>query len=435
MRKTPVSALHRRRGLKDDRAIPGNIDMQTVAGVKNARIRGKSGLVSIAISDDGRIERIGPGAAPRRGGRVIDAQGGLVTPSFVDSHLHLDLAYSLALVPENRSGTLMEAIRLWAARKKTLTAANVRDRAIRAIKAEVSFGTGFIRTHVDVGTAAGLRLCEGVLAAREACRDICDVQVVVFPQDGVIQDRGAFEQMREGLRLGCDVVGGIAHHERTEGDSRRQIDLLMELAAEFDADIDCHIDESDAPESRCTEYLAACALRHGWQGRVTASHVCALASYSDVHARKVIGLLAAARMHVVTNPGVNLHLQGRFDTYPKRRGLTRARELLAAGVNVAAGQDCIRDPFYPMGTGQMLEAAHLLVHADHFSTPALIESAFDAITVNAARALRLKQYGLRGGAPADLAVLPTPDAHESIRLRPRPTAVLKRGRQVRVTAE
>lgn len=404
--------------------------MRTVAGVRNARIRGRRGLVSILLSGEGRIARVGERVQFPRGARTIDAQGGLITPSFIDPHLHLDLAYSLDLVPANRSGTLMEAIRHWSAAKRKLTPANVRERAIRAIQTEVSFGTGCIRTHVDVATSAGLRLCEGVLAAREACRDICDVQVVVFPQDGVIRDSGAFAQMREGLKMGADVVGGIAHHERSDDDSKRQIDLLMELAAEFDADVDCHIDETDDPESRCTEYLAARTIATGWQGRVTASHVCALASYADAHARKVMDLLLEARMHVVTNPGVNLHLQGRYDGYPKRRGLTRVRELLAAGVNVAAGQDCIRDPFYPMGTGQMLEVAHMLVHADHLSTPAQIEQAFDAVTKNAAAALRLRGYGIRVGAAADLVILPVASVHEAIRTRPLPTAVIKGGRVV-----
>jgi len=389
----------------------------------------------VVFSDDGRIIAIAPQRRFPRGAPVFDARGDLLTPSFVDPHLHLDLAYSADLVPENRSGTLLEAIRLWSAFKRRLRPRDVTARAVRAIHAEVSFGTGFIRNHVDVGSTAGLRLCEGVLAAREKCRHLCDVQMVVFPQDGILRDRGALDRMREAMRMGCDVIGGIAHFERTESDSRRHIDLLFELAAEFDAPIDCHIDETDAPESRCVEYLAAATIEGGWQGRVTASHVCALSSYTDVHARKVIDLLREARIHVVTNPQVNLHLQGRYDRYPKRRGLTRVRELLAAGVNVAAGQDCIHDPFYPMGTGQMLDVAHTLVHADHLSSPALIEEAFDAITTRAAAVLGLRDYGLRRGAFADIAVLPVESASEALRLRPRPSAVFKRGITPRVDGE
>jgi cytosine deaminase len=320
-----------------------------ISAIRNARLRGRRQVQDILINDAGRIEKVGAKLRAPRGGRVIDADGGLVVPSFVDSHLHLDLAYSLDVVKPNKSGTLMEAIRHWDEAKRRMTAADVRERAIRAIHAEVGFGTGAIRTHVDVGTGAGLRLVDGVLAAREACKHMVDIQIAVFPQDGILKDPGAYDQMRAALERGCDLVGGIAHNERTEDDSIRHIEMLFELAAEFDADIDCHIDENDNPYSRCTEYLAAKTIECGWQGRVTASHVCALASYDDVHASKVIGLLHDARVNVVTNPGVNLHLQGRFDRYPKRRGLTRVTELLAAGVNVAVGQDCIRDPFYPFG--------------------------------------------------------------------------------------
>ena len=401
--------------------------MEQVQSIRNARVRGREGLFDLALAADGRIERVEPASGRPAGPAEIDAGGMLVVPSFIDSHLHLDLAYSLDLVPPNESGTLAEAIRHWERVKRGLTPDNVRDRAIRAIREEVSFGTGFIRTHVDVGTSAGLRLCEGVLAARERTRDLVDIQVVAFPQDGILQDPGVLDVMREALRMGCDLVGGIAHNERTDDDSRRHIDLLFDLAEEFDRDIDCHIDETDDPNSRCTEVLAARTIERGWQGRVTASHVCALAAYDNVHAAKVIRLLAAAEVNVVTNPGVNLHLQGRFDRYPKRRGLTRVRELLAAGVNVSAGQDCIRDPFYPLGTGSLLEVGHLLIHADHLSTAAQIERVADVITANAARTLRLSQYGLEPGCRADLVVLPVNAMHEAFRTRPAPLAVLKRG--------
>ncbi len=404
--------------------------MEQVQSIRNAQMRGREGLFDLTLSADGRIERVEPASGQPAGPADIDAGGMLVMPSFIDSHLHLDLAYSLDLVPPNESGTLAEAIRHWERVKRELTPDNVRDRAIRAIREEVSFGTGFIRTHVDVGTSAGLRLCEGVLAARERTRDRVDIQVVAFPQDGILQDPGVLDVMREALRMGCDLVGGIAHNERTDDDSRQHIDLLFDLAEEFDRDIDCHIDETDDPYSRCTEVLAARAIERGWKGRVTASHVCALSSYDNVHAAKVIRLLAAAEVNVVTNPGVNLHLQGRFDRYPKRRGLTRVRELLAAGVNVSAGQDCIRDPFYPLGTGSLLEVGHLLIHADHLSTAAQIERVADIITANAARTLRLSQYGLEPGCRADLVVLPVDSMHEAFRTRPAPPAVLKRGVRV-----
>lgn len=404
--------------------------MAQVIRIVNGVLRGKPGLHSIDI-DAGKINAVnlqqqnltaGPGE--------IDAAGGLVVPSFIDLHLHLDLAYSLDIVPENKSGTLVEAIRLYAEAKANFTPQSVCERAVRAIHDEVGFGTGAIRNHVDIGATAGLRLTEGILMAREQTRELADIQVVAFPQDGVVRDKGCIERMREALKMGVDMVGGIAHYERTPTDSQEQIRLLFDLAEEFDRDIDCHIDETDSPESRCVEYLAAETIKRGWQGRVTASHVCALSSYEPVHAHKVVSLLAEAQVNVVTNPGVNLHLQGRFDTYPKRRGLTRVRQLMAAGVNVSAGQDCIKDPFYPFGTGQMLEVAHLLVHADHLSLPPQVEAVMDAITVNPAKAMRRTDYGLNPGCRADLTVLPVPSSHEAIRCRPRPTAVLKNGCRV-----
>jgi cytosine deaminase len=406
--------------------------VKPIRRILNARLRNKPGLHTIDIDDTGTIAAVTPAQqqAAQDSPDTLDAAGGLVLPGFIDPHLHLDLAYSLDLVPENKSGTLFEAIRLYAEAKKSFTPESVRDRALRAIDAEIGFGTTAIRNHVDVGSTAGLRLTEGVLAAAEKTRDRIDVQTVVFPQDGILRDPGALERMREALRMGCHVVGGIAHYERTPRDSERHIELIFDLAEEFDRDIDCHIDETDSPASRCVEYLAAETIKRGWQNRVTASHVCALAGYDDVHAAKVIGLLAEARVHVVTNPGVNLHLQGRYDRYPKRRGLTRVRELLAAGVNVAAGQDCIRDPFYPLGTGQMLEVAHLLVHADHLAAPAQLDQVLDTITTNPAAAMRRTDYGTDPGCRADLVILPVDSAHEAIRLRPKPVAVLKSARHV-----
>jgi len=405
--------------------------MQRIRSIHHARLHGKRGTFRIEIGDEGRIESIRPGTS-RSGGtaRGLDARGGLVLPSFVDPHLHLDLAYTLDEVPANRSGTLLEAIASWSEHKKTITAKQVTERACRAIDDEIGFGTGYIRTHVDVAVNSGLRLCEGVLAAREKRRGRIDIQVAAFPQDGILRDPGALEQMREAMRLGCDVVGGIAHNERTPQDSRRHIELLFDVAEEFDAPIDCHIDETDDPQSMCTEQLAALTIERGWQGRVTASHACALSCYDDAHARKVINLILEARMTVVTNPGVNLHLQGRYDGYPKRRGLTRVKQLLIEGVPVGAGQDCIRDPFYPLGTGQMLEQAHLLVHADHLSMPREMDWALAAVTTNAARVMGLSGYGVRAGAFADLVILPVEDVHEAIRRRPRPKQVLKRGATV-----
>jgi len=401
--------------------------MQRIHAIRNARIRGRARLCDIELSADGVISEITDAGRAIAGNAEIDAQGMLVLPSPIDSHLHLDLAYSMERVAPNVSGTLGEAILHWSEAKRNLRPDEVCHRALRGIRDEVGFGTGHIRTHVDVSTAAGLRLCEGVLLAREQARAWVDIQVVAFPQDGILKDRGAEGLIREALAMGCDLIGGIAHNERTDEASRRHIETLFDLAEEFDRDIDWHIDETDDARSRCVEVLAARALEREWQDRVTASHVCALASYDDSHAAKVIDLLAEARVHVVTNPGVNLHLQGRHDDYPKRRGLTRVRQLLAAGVNVSAGQDCIKDPFYPMGTGNLFDVGHLLIHADHLSTAAQIDQVADVITTNAARTLGLDRYGLIPGKSGDLVVLSVESVHDAFRTHLPPVAVVKNG--------
>ncbi len=414
-----------------------------LTAIINARLLDADGLWTVRLRD-GHISTVEPQPAAAARAPIeygtFDASGALLVPALVDPHVHLDLAYSLELVPENRSGTLLEAIALWSAAKARLTAEDVRGRAVRAIHEEISHGTGMIRSHVDVASAAGMRLCEGVLAAREASAGQCAIQLVAFPQDGLIRDPQAADLMRTALSAGVDLVGGIPHIERTGADGVRHLELVFDLAEAFNADIDVHIDESDDPGSMYTEHLAALTIRRGFQGRVTASHVCALSSYTDVHAARVIDLLAEARINVVTNPGVNLHLQGRFDRYPKRRGLTRVRELLARGVLCAAGQDCICDPFYPLGNGCLLDQSFLLAHADHLSQPAQLRQAFDMVCGMAARVTR--GAGHRGqpgdktlgvvapGAPAHLALFEPADVAELVRLRPKPRAVLHAGRRV-----
>ena len=266
-----------------------------------------------------------------------------------------------------------------------------------------------------------------VLAASEATRDICKVQLVAFPQDGLIRDPKAADFMRESLRAGIDLVGGIPHIERTPQDGWRHLALVFDLAAEFDAPIDVHIDETDDPQSMFTEQLAAMTIERGWRGRVTASHVCALSSYDDAHAARVMDLLAEAQINVVTNPAVNLYLQGRFDNYPKRRGLTRVRELLERGIRCAAGQDCINDPFYPFGKGQLSEQVFLLIHAEHMSAPEWFPKACEMVCCQAGEVIGLGSHRVEVGAPANLLVHALPDMWEIVRLRPEPLAVLHGG--------
>ncbi len=400
--------------------------------IAHARLLDRDCLFSLRL-ESGRIASITPegGGAPASP-EALDAAGGLVVPSLVDAHLHLDLAHTLdlpiSILPPNRSGTLLEAIAIWSRAKAHLLPGDVERSATRAIREIVGSGGGFIRSHVDVGSSAGLRLCQGVLAARQQTSAACRVQLVAFPQDGILRDPDALPQMREALRMGVEIVGGIPHIERTTSDGLRHLATVFDLAGEFDAAIDVHIDETDDPSSRYTEHLAAMTIERGWQGRVTASHVCALAGYDEAHAARVMDLLAEARVSVVTNPGVNLHLQGRFDRYPMRRGLTRVRDLLSRGVDCAAGQDCIRDVFYPLGSGAPLDQALLLAHAEHMASPGQLRQAFDLVCGMAARVVGSGERGVRVGGSADLAVFACETVEELVRLRPAPLLVYFEGR-------
>lgn len=403
----------------------------TPTRIVNARLPHRSGHFAFHLGG-GKIQQVTPQPAANEnaGADDLDARGGIVTASLVDCHLHLDLAYTLDTTEPNRSGTLLEAIGIWSQAKLALTPEDVRRRAVTAIQAEVGFGTGFIRSHVDVASTAGLRLTRGVLEARRDMHEQCEIQLVAFPQDGLIRDPGAKANIEEAVRLGVDRIGGIPHFERTAREGIQHLEAVFDIAARLDKPIDVHIDETDDADSKFTEHLAALTIERGFQGRVTASHVCALASYSDVHAARVIDLLAEARVSVVTNPGVNLHLQGRFDRYPKRRGLTRVSELLDRGVDCAAGQDCIRDVFYPLGNGNMLDQAFLLVHADHMGSPKRLHQAFDMVCDMAARVAGRKHHGVEAGAAANLAVFPVETVDDLVRERPRPRAVLRAGNVV-----
>ena len=408
--------------------------------IVNARRRDEVGLWTIRIAQ-GRITTLetqgdaGPKAGDLGAADVIDAAGGLVTPAMIDAHVHLDLAYSLDLLPPSQSDSSSAALALWSQLKPELTVENVRARAERAIRAEVGFGTGILRSQVDVSPAAGLRLCEGVLAAREATQEICKVQLVAFPRDGLVHDPKAVDLVRQALRAGVDVVGGIPHIEPTPRDGRRHLELVFDLAAEFGAPIDVHIDETDDPRNTHVEHLAALTIERGWQGRVTASDLCALSSLADADADRVMDRLAEAQINVVTNPAVNLFLQGRRDRYPKPRGLTRVSELLDRGIKCAAGQDHISDPFYPLGTGQVLEQVFLLVHAEHMGSPEQLQQACMMVCCTAGEVIGLECHRKEPGALANLVVFPVPDRRELVRLRPRPIAVLHGGRLVAGSCE
>ena len=395
--------------------------------VRKARLRGKKALVDIAVKE-GKIVKI----AKRIGGRakkVINADGRLVTPTFIDPHLHLDKALISEVVRENKSGTLMEAIEIiWEKKQKYTIEDNV-ARAGRVIEWGVKNGTTIFRSHVDVDTVGGLKPLYGVLEARKRYRDIADVQIVAFPQEGIVQDPGCEELMREAMELGADAVGGMPYNEMTEGDSKRHIDICFEIAREFDADIDMHVDETDDPNARTLQYLAAKTIRENYQGRVTAGHTCALGSYDPYYAAKVIDLVKLADINMVTNPATNLMLEGRLDRGPIRRGLTRVKELLEAGVNVVYGQDCLKDTFYPTwGKEDMLEVGLITAHAVQLTWPKEIETLFDMPTVGSARLLRLKDYGIAVGRTASFNVIDAETVQEAFRTQADRLYVIRKGR-------
>jgi cytosine deaminase len=397
--------------------------------IRNAQLHRQARLVDIAVKD-GIFVHIGKDLVDGTGMREIDAAGRLVVPPFIDAHVHLDAVLTVGKPRYNSSGTLLEGIQIWSERKPDLTHEDVKQRALEEIKWEVAQGTLHIRSHVDVCDPR-LTALHALLEVREEVRDICDLQLVAFPQDGILAFPHGRELMRRAIELGCDIVGGIPHYEWTRDMGVEDVHYAFALAKEFNRDIDCHCDETDDPLSRFTEVMAADTIEQGWQGRVTASHCTAMHSYDNAYAFKLLGLLARAQVNIVANPFDNVVLQGRFDTYPKRRGITRVKELLAAGVNVALGHDSIMDPWFPLGRGDMLAAAQLALFLCHMSGYEEIDAVLDLITTNAARALRIQdRYGIAEGKPADFLVLDAPSAFEALRLLSTRLHVFKGGREI-----
>lgn len=400
--------------------------------IRHARLHRHEGLVDLAIAA-GRFARIAPDLSTLTATREIDAVGRLLSPPLIDSHVHLDAVLTVGQPRYNTSGTLLEGIRIWSERKAELSVAEVKQRALQAIAWEVAQGTLHIRSHVDVCDPQ-LTALRALLEVREEVRDICDLQLVAFPQDGIYSFPQGKALMRTAVELGCDLVGGIPHYESTNELGAEDVHYAFALAKEFQRDIDCHCDETDDPHSRFTEVMAADTLQQGWQGRVTASHCTAMHSYNDAYALKLIYVLARAQVNVVANPFDNVVLQGRLDTYPKRRGITRVKELLAAGVNVSLGHDSIMDPWFPLGRGNMLAAAQLALLLCHMSGYQDIQDTLDLVTTNAARTLRIQdRYGIGEGLPASFLILDAPSAFEALRLLPACLHVFKDGREVATT--
>jgi cytosine deaminase len=397
--------------------------------VKNATLPdGRVGM-SVAASD-GKIVEVTAGLnVPAQ--QVVDAQGLLLSPPFVDAHFHMDATLSYGLPRVNQSGTLLEGIALWGELKPLLTQEALLQRALTYCDWAVAKGLLAIRTHVDVCDPRLLAVA-ALLEVKRRVAPYLDLQLVAFPQDGLLRGPQGPQQhmdnLKRALDLGVDVVGGIPHFERTMADGALSVKLLCELAAKRGLMVDMHCDESDDPLSRHVETLAFEAQRLGLQGRVTGSHLTSMHSMDNYYASKLIPLMAEAQLQVVANPLINITLQGRHDSYPKRRGMTRVPELLSAGINVAFGHDCVMDPWYSLGSGDMLEVAHMGLHVAQMTSQAAMRQCFDAVTVNPARLLGLPGYGLAAGCFADFVLLQARDPVEAIRLRATRLQVFKRGK-------
>ena len=381
--------------------------------------------MSVAVQG-GRIVEVAPGLhAPAH--ETVHAQGQLLSPPFCDPHFHMDATLSYGLPRVNHSGTLLEGIALWGELKPMLTEEALVERALTYCDWAVAKGLLAIRSHVDTSDPSLLPV-RAMLEVKQRVASYLDLQLVAFPQDGVLRTPGGLDNLQRALDLGVDVVGGIPHFERTMGEGAASVKLLCELAAERGLPVDMHCDESDDPLSRHIETLALETQRLGLQGRVNGSHLTSMHSMDNYYVSKLIPLIAESGVSAVANPLINITLQGRHDTYPKRRGMTRVPELMAAGVTVAFGHDCVMDPWYSLGSGDMLEVAHMGLHVAQMTSQAGIRDAFDAVTTRAARAMGLADYGLEPGKPASFVLLQARDVSEAIRLRAPRLKVWRAGR-------
>jgi cytosine/creatinine deaminase len=360
---------------------------------------------------------------------TIDAIGRFVSPPFVDPHFHMDATLSLGRPRLNRSGTLLEGIALWGELKPLLTHEAVIERAMRYCDLAVSQGLLFIRSHVDICDDRLLAV-EALLEVKKRVAPYITLQLVAFPQDGYLRSPNAKANLKRALDLGVDVVGGIPHFERTMADGADSVRQLCRLAADRGLLVDLHCDETDDPLSRHVETLAEQTTLLGLQGRVAGSHLTSMHSMDNYYVSKLLPLMHEAELHAIANPLINICIQGRHDSYPKRRGLTRVPEMLAAGINVAFGQDCVMDPWYSLGTADPLDAAHMAVHVAQMTGLDAMAQCFAAVTSNAAAAMNIAGYGLAKGHAADMVLLDARDPVEAIRMRPPRLAVIRAGRVI-----
>jgi cytosine deaminase len=388
-----------------------------------ARVPGSEELRDIGVRD-GRLVAPEPDAH-----EVVHLQGGLVTPPLVEPHIHLDAVLTEGQPRPNLTGSLFEGIAIWGERVRSLTMEDVKARVRKVLRWQLANGVQHVRSHVDVCDPE-LRALRALVELREEIGDQIELQLVAFPQQGMLSYEGGTALMHQAVALGVDAVGGIPHYELTREMGVESVKFAFALAADHGLRVDIHCDETDDDHSRFVEVMAAETITRGMAGRVTASHTTAMHSYNNAYAYRVINNIARAGMHMVTNPLDNSVLQGRFDSYPIRRGHTRVKELQAAGVNVCIGHDSVMDPWYPLGIGDPLQAAFVLAHYGQMSGAEELKRLVDMITVNPARALGVEGYGLVEGGPASLVVFDAPSEMDALRLLPRRRLVLRRGQVV-----
>ncbi len=398
--------------------------------VKNARLQNNNTNVDIGIKK-GKIhsvESVIAGDAVK----VIDAESSFVTPPFVDPHFHLDATLSYGQPRINQSGTLLEGIALWGELNPTQSIEDFEARALEFCHWSIARGVLALRSHVDISDHRLLAV-QALLNVRKKMKPYMDIQLVAFPQNGYLRSAGAIENLQRALDLGVDIVGGIPHFERTMEDGAHSIRLLCELASERGLLVDMHCDESDDPMSRHIETLTQQTVRLGMQGRVAGSHLTSMHSMDNYYVSKLIALMSEANMQVIANPLINITLQARHDSYPKRRGQTRVKELMEAGINVSFGHDCVMDPWYSFGSHDMLDVAHMGLHVAQMTSVDQIQSCFEAVTVNGAQVMQIENYGLRPGDNADMVILDCQSSFDAIRLKPARLYVIRRGEVVAST--
>lgn len=394
----------------------------------NARLRGKEGLFRIAL-DGERISAIMPQpSALKPDTGDLDASGNLVTAPFIEPHIHLDATLTAGEPSWNMSGTLFEGIERWAERKATVTHEDTKTRAKKTIDMLVDHGIQYVRTHVDV-TDHSLAALKAMVEVRDETRHLIDLQIVAFPQEGIESFAGGRALMEEAVAIGADVVGGIPHFENTREQGVSSIKFLMDLAERKGLLVDVHCDETDDPQSRFLEVLAEEARVRGMGAKVTASHTTAMGSYDNAYCSKLFRLLKQSGINFISCPTESIHLQGRFDSYPKRRGLTRVAEIDRAGMNICFAQDSIVDPWYPLGNGNIMRILEAGLHICHMLGYEDLQRGLDLITDNSARTLNLGEgYGIEAGRPANLLVLSAPSDYEMIRSQGHALASIRNGK-------